>query len=203
MVTAKGNHFFAMINRMRYITRWSLMRNTEQENIQEHSMQVAAIAHALAVIRKLHYSEGRIVPEPERVAMLGLYHDASEILTGDMPTPIKYYSPEIKTAYKAVEAEANKRLVSMLPDEMKEIYKSILEPDRSDPETDEAMKMVKAADRLCAYIKCVQEEQSGNKEFTQAKSAILQTIRDIDMPEFDWFCDKFMPSFTMTLDQMQ
>lgn len=203
MVTAKGNHFFAMINRMRYITRWSLMRNTEQENIQEHSMQVAAIAHALAVIRKLHYSEGRIVPEPERVAMLGLYHDASEILTGDMPTPIKYYSPEIKTAYKAVEAEANKRLVSMLPDEMKEIYKSILEPDRSDPETDEAMKMVKAADRLCAYIKCVQEEQSGNKEFTQAKSAILQTIKDIDMPEFDWFCDKFMPSFTMTLDQMQ
>lgn len=203
MIAGKGNHFFAMMDRMKFINRWSLMRNTSQENIQEHSMQVAVIAHALAVIRQIHFSEGQIAPKPETVAMLALYHDASEILTGDLPTPIKYYSEDIKTAYKAVEIEANKRLLSMLPEELQGVYGELLVPDKSDPEINEAMKMVKAADRLCAYIKCLQEEQSGNTEFKQAKSAIMQTVKDIKLPEFEWFCNKFMPSFTLSLDQMQ
>jgi len=198
-----SNHFYAMVSRMRHITRWSLMRNTQTENIQEHSLQVAIIAHALAVIRMKYFSEGRIAVNPDRIATLAMFHDVSEIITGDLPTPIKYYSPEIKGAYKEIEKAANETLLGMLPDDLAGDYRGVLSPDRSDPETNESMRLVKAADRLSALIKCQQEEETGNREFAQAKKTIEDSINKItDLPELTYFIENFLPSFSLSLDQM-
>lgn len=160
-----ANEFFALLSRMRYITRWGLMRNTFSENIQEHSHQVAVLAHGLALIRReILHLEG---PDPDRCAVAALYHDASEILTGDLPTPIKYYNPEIQTAYKQVEWMAGQRLLDMLPQELRSSYEHLVLED--DPDT---LPVVKEADKLSAYIKCLEEQKAGNTEFDSAEAQI-------------------------------
>ena len=190
-----ANEFFALLGRMRYITRWGLMRNTFSENIQEHSHQVAVLAHALALIRReILHLEG---PDPDRCAVAALYHDASEILTGDLPTPIKYYNPDIKTAYKTVEREAGNRLLDMLPRELRSSYEHlVLEDD------EKVNPIVKAADKLSAYIKCLEEQKAGNTEFDSAAATILKALTDLHLPELDWFMANCMEAFSLTLDQL-
>ena len=188
-------HFFALISRMRYIGRWGLMRNTFRENIQEHSHMVAVLAHALAVIRNEKFG-GHV--DPGRVAVAALYHDASEILTGDMPTPVKYGNPAIRDAYKQVEAVANERLVSMLPEELQATYRDAL--NEYDGET---RALVKAADKLSAYIKCVEEVKAGNGEFREAAAQTRKALEAYDLPEVGYFLDTFMESFGLTLDELK
>lgn len=199
-----SHHFFAMMHRMRYINRWSLMRNTQPENIQEHSLQVAMIAHALVEIRRLYFAEGRPPVDKAQVVLLAMYHDASEILTGDMPTPVKYANPAIRDAFKAVESVASDKLLSMLPDDFVPAYRPLLEPDLSDPSSAAAEKIVKAADRISAQIKCMDEEKAGNREFRQAgettKASLMQVCREL--PEAAWFCTHFLPSFSLSLDEL-
>ena len=189
------NEFYALLGRMRYITRWGLMRNTFSENIQEHSHQVAVLAHALALIRReILGLEG---PDPERCATAALYHDASEILTGDLPTPIKYYNPEIKVAYKQVERIAGQRLLEMLPPELRKSYeRDILEDDPA------VEPIVKAADKLSAHIKCLEEQKAGNSEFDSAAAQTWNAMRELHMPELDWFLDNCLAAFTLNLDQL-
>lgn len=197
-------HFFAMIHRMRYINRWGLMRNTQAENIQEHSLQVAVIAHALLEIRR-HYFPGAAEADIGDVLLLALYHDASEILTGDLPTPVKYFNPEIRNAYRAVESVAVDKLLSLLPDELAPAWQSALSPDVSDLKKKAALQLVKAADRISAYIKCVDEEKAGNSEFRQAKDSVEKMLDQLaeKMPEVDYFMKHFMPSFWLSLDELQ
>ncbi len=190
-----ANEFYALLGRMRNITRWGLMRNTFSENIQEHSHQVAVLAHALALIRRdiLHLPG----PDPEKCAVAALYHDASEILTGDMPTPIKYYNPEIRNAYKAVEKVAGEKLLDMLPQELRESYRAyVLESDR------ELEPIVKAADKLAAHIKCIEELKAGNSEFSTAASQTLEALRGAHREELDWFLDHCLEPFSRDLDQL-
>ena len=190
-----ANEFYALMGRMRYITRWGLMRNTFSENIQEHSHQVAVLAHALALIRRdiLHLP----TPDPDRCAVAALYHDASEILTGDMPTPIKYYNPEIKDAYKQVERIAGNRLLDMLPPALRPSYEHlVLEDDK------ELEPIVKGADKLSAYIKCVEEQKAGNTEFDSAAVVTMQALRDLHREEMDWFIDNCLEAFSLNLDQL-
>ena len=190
-----ANEFYALMGRMRYITRWGLMRNTFSENIQEHSHQVAVLAHALALIRRdiLHLP----TPEPDRCAVAALFHDASEILTGDMPTPIKYYNVEIKDAYKQVEHIAGNRLLEMLPPELRPSYEHlVLEDDK------ELEPFVKGADKLSAYLKCIEEQKAGNTEFDSAAAVTMQALRDLHREEMDWFLDHCLEPFTRTLDQL-
>ena len=190
-----ANEFYALLGRMRYITRWGLMRNTFSENIQEHSHQVAVLAHALALIRRdILKLEG---PDPDQCAVAALYHDASEILTGDMPTPIKYYNPDIKAAYKQVERIAGERLLGMLPPELVDSYRSyVLEEDEA------VTPIVKAADKLSAYIKCVEEQKAGNTEFDSAAELTLQALQALQMPELNWFLENCLTPFTLNLDQL-
>lgn len=197
-----GHHFFAMIGRMRFINRWGLMRNTLPENISEHSLQVSMIAHALVVIRNRYFSEGRIAIDPAQVALLGLYHDASEILTGDLPTPVKYFNPAIRDAYQAVESVATGRLLSLLPPDLVPDYRAILEPDRNDPVIRESLRLVKAADRISAYLKCVEEGKAGNSEFVQAGRSTFAKIEAMNLPEVSCFMRDFVPSFSLTLDEL-
>lgn len=206
------NGFFAMVSRMRYINRWALMRNTRTENIEEHSLQVAIVAHAVAVIRKEIFpndKEGnpRIPIDPNLVATLAIYHDTDEILTGDMPTPVKYFNPAIRQAYKDVEKEAVRKLLRMLPEELTFSYQAILTPDREDPAIAQAMRIVKSADRISALIKCIEEAKAGNKEFVSAektiRQTILQTIEENDLPEVDYFMKKFIPAFSNNLDELE
>lgn len=190
-----ANEFYALLGRMRYITRWGLMRNTFSENIQEHSHQVAVLAHALALIRRdvLHL-EG---PDPDRCAVAALYHDASEILTGDLPTPIKYYNPDIKDAYKQVERIAGNRLLDMLPPELRGSYEAlVLEEDKA------VLPIVKAADKLSAYIKCVEEQKAGNTEFDSAAEQTLKILKALEMPELNWFIENCLPAFSLNIDQL-
>ena len=187
--------FFAYIARMRYIGRWGLMRNTEPENIQEHSHMVAVLAHALAVIRRDRFG-GTV--DPGRVTAAALYHDASEILTGDLPTPIKYHNAEIMSAYHAVEDLAVQKLLGMLPPELRPIYENILRPADAEVE-----KLVKAADKLSAHIKCLEELKAGNQEFGSAAEQTRQALEDYRMPELDYFLTHFLPAFSCTLDQLQ
>lgn len=190
-------HFFAFLSRMRFINRWSLMRNTQKENIQEHSLEVAFIAHALALIKNRMFG-GDI--DAERVAVLAMYHDCNEIITGDMPTPIKYFNPSIKEAYKNVEDVSKMKLLSMLPEELLEDYRSIIFHDESDSVY---WGIVKAADRISAYIKCVEEVKAGNREFKKASESIYKTINDIGTPEVQYFLENFMPSYSLTLDELE
>mgnify|MGYP003287988992 CR=1 FL=1 len=187
--------FYALLGRMRYITRWGLMRNTFSENIQEHSHQVAVLAHALALIRRdiLHLPG----PDPDRCAVAALYHDASETLTGDLPTPIKYYNPDIMASYKQVERAAAQRLLDMLPPELYRSYEHlILEDDET------VLPIVKAADKLSAYIKCVEEQKAGNTEFDTALVQTLASLRATDLPELQWFMGNCLSPFSLNIDQL-
>ena len=191
-----ANEFYALLGRMRYITRWGLMRNTFSENIQEHSHQVAVLAHALALIRRdILRLDG---PDPDRCAVAALYHDASEILTGDLPTPIKYYNPAIKEAYKQVERISGERLLSMLPPELRASYEHyVLEDD------EELNPIVKAADKLSAYIKCVEEQKAGNTEFDSAAAQTMEAMKAMARPELDWFIENALPAFSLNLDELE
>ena len=191
----KSSKFFAIISRMKYINRWSLMRNTVTENISEHSLEVAFIAHLLAVLRNKRFG-GNV--NPERVALLAMYHDTPEIITGDLPTPIKYYNKNIKSAYSEIENNASKQLLSYLPDDIKEDYEPLFYKDESDSEH---WELVKAADKISALIKCVEEKQMGNKDFSDAESATLKIIKEINVKEADVFLEEFMPSYGLTLDK--
>ena len=189
------SHFFAYIARMRFIQRWALMRNTAAENVQEHSHQVAVLAHALAVIRNEKFG-GQV--DPGSVAVAALYHDASEILTGDMPTPIKYDNPAIRKAYKDVEAVAEGKLVDFLPEELRGAYRDIITPVDGDIE-----QLVKAADKLSAHIKCLEELKAGNNEFREAAAQTRRALEQYDLPEVQYFMDTFLDSFTLTLDELK
>ena len=191
----KKSHFFAYVSRMRFIQRWALMRNTASENVQEHSHQVAVLAHALAVIRNKKF-DGNI--DAGQVAVAALYHDASEILTGDMPTPIKYDNPAIRKAYKDVEAVAERKLLEMLPEELRDVYAPALTGPGGETE-----KLVKAADKLSAYIKCVEELKAGNLEFREAAAQTRAALEAYDLPEVQYFLETFMDSFSLTLDELK
>ena len=190
-----GNEFYALMGRMRYITRWGLMRNTFSENISEHSHQVAVLAHALALIRRdILHLEG---PDPNRCAVAALYHDASEILTGDLPTPIKYYNPDIKAAYKQVERIAGERLLEMLPPQLRDSYAPwVLEED------EEVEPIVKAADKLAAHIKCLEEQKAGNTDFDSAARQTWDAMRAMNSPELNWFLDFCLGAYKLDLDQL-
>ena len=190
-----ANEFYALLGRMRYITRWGLMRNTFSENIQEHSHQVAVLAHALALIRREIL--GLPTPAPVRCAVAALYHDASEILTGDLPTPIKYYNPDIKDAYKQVERIAGNRLLDMLPQQLRESYEHLVLEDDKDLEP-----IVKGADKLSAYIKCVEEQKAGNTEFDSAAAQTMQSLKAMGREELDWFIENCLPAYSLNLDQL-
>jgi 5'-deoxynucleotidase len=190
------SHFFAYLARMRFIGRWGLMHSTRPENIQEHSLRVAMIAHALAVVRARLYG-GAV--SAERVAVLALYHDASEVLTGDLPRPVKYFSPEIETSYRRLETVAREKLLGMLPDVLREDYTALFRPDAASPAE---QALVKAADKLCAYVKCLEEVAAGNREFVEAEKTLRATIDAIDLPEVRYFVETFVPSFRLTLDEL-
>ncbi len=190
-----ANEFYALMGRMRYITRWGLMRNTFSENVQEHSHQVAVLAHALALIRRDIL--GLPGADPDKCAVAALYHDASEILTGDLPTPIKYYNPDIKQAYKQVEHIAGNRLLEMLPEQLQAVYRPwVMEEDES------VLPTVKAADKLSAYIKCLEEQKAGNTEFDSAAWQTRKALEAMKLPELDWFLKECLVPFTLNLDQM-
>lgn len=191
------SHFFAMMSRMKYIERWALMRNSEKENISEHSMEVAMLAHALAVISNVRFGNQL---NPERAALIGLYHDCTEIITGDMPTPIKYYNDEIKDAFKAVEDVAAGKLLHMLPADMQDYYQGLFFKQEED---EYLWRLNKAADKLSALIKCIEEEKAGNTEFASAYKALEQSIRKMELPEVSVFLEEFLPSYRKTLDELQ
>ena len=190
-----ANEFYALLGRMRYITRWGLMRNSVSETLSEHSYMTAVLAHALALIRReILHLDG---PDPDRCAVAALYHDASEILTGDLPTPIKYYNPDIRTAYKEVERIAGNRLLDMLPPELRACYeRDVLEDDK------ELAPIVKAADKLSAHIKCLEEQKAGNTEFDSAAQQTWDAMKAMDRPELDWFLNFCLGAFRLNLDQL-
>ena len=190
-----ANEFYALMGRMRYITRWGLMRNTFSENIAEHSHITAVLAHALALIRRDILKLP--APDPDRCAVAALYHDASEILTGDLPTPIKYYNPEIKVAYKEVEKIAGNRLLDMLPPQLRQSYEHYVLEDEEDLEP-----FVKAADKLSAHIKCLEEQKAGNTEFDSAARQTWEAMKAMNRPELDWFLENCLGAFSLNLDQL-
>ena len=187
--------FYALLSRMRYITRWGLMRNTFSENIQEHSHQVAVLAHALALIRRDVLGQPA---DPERCATAALFHDASEILTGDLPTPIKYYNPEIKRAYKQVERVSADKLLALLPEELRESYAPLVHED-----DESVLDIVKAADKLSAHIKCIEELKAGNQEFASAAEQTRKALETMRLPELDWFLTHCLPAFAKNLDELE
>lgn len=187
-------NFFAYISRMRYIERWSLMRNSLPENIQEHSHMVAVLAHALGIIRRDIFN---LPCDPDKCAAAALYHDCSEILTGDLPTPIKYHSPEIMQAYKQVEELASEKLINTLPKELREAFSGYMHEGDG-----EIKAIVKAADKLSAYIKCIEERKAGNNEFLSAEKQTRAKLDETDMPELKYFLENFIPAFELTLDEL-
>ena len=187
--------FFAYLSRMKYIARWSLMRSTQRENIQEHSHMTAVIAHALGLIRR----EILGLPcDPDRLASIALFHDAPEILTGDLPTPIKYHSATIHSAYGEVEDVAVEKLLAALPEALRPPYRELMTAPRRPAE----YRLVKAADSLSAYIKCVEERRAGNREFLSAEAATLQKLREMELPEVEYFLKNFLPGFEKNLDEL-
>lgn len=189
-----SSSFFAYIFRMRYIARWALMRNTRTENVEEHSYEVAVLAHALAVVGQEIFHKD---VNPDRVATAALFHDAPEIITGDLPTPIKYFNPAIKSAYDQVEAVAQDKLLGMLPPELTEAYTPLLRVE--DPE---ARCYIKAADKLAAWLKCLEERKAGNREFVQAEEETLHALKDMNMDEVTWFLEHMGEAFGLTLDEL-
>lgn len=192
------SHFYAMLSRMKYINRWGLMNNTKYENLSEHSLQVAMLAHCLVLIHNKRFG-GNL--NPERASLLAVFHDATEIITGDMPTPIKYFNPEIKEAYQKIEETASNKLVSMLPEDFQEDFESILKMNTEEDKKLQAF--VKMADRFSALIKCIDEMRMGNAEFGKAKESIEKSIRDTKMPEAEVFEKEFLPSFYLSLDEQE
>lgn len=191
-----NGNFFAYLSRMRLIRRWSLMQNNSPENIQEHSHQVALFAHALGTIGRVKFGKSY---DPERAAFLALLHDASEVITGDMPTPVKYYDDKIRAAYKGIEDAAKERLLSFLPEEFRDVYAPGLMPTDADGES---WRLVKAADKLCAWIKCVEERRGGNREFLLAEAGLRRQLDSLNMVEIDYFLETFAPGFSLTLDEL-
>ena len=193
-------NFFATISRMKYIDRWALMRNSRNENLSEHSLEVAMIAHALCVIGNARYERNL---NADRAALIGLYHDSSEIITGDMPTPVKYYNPEIKDAYKQVEKIAEYKLLVKLPADLRPAFEEIYKSTNS-AEDKYMRRLVKAADKLSAYIKCIEEEKAGNTEFSTAKESVGKAIEKLrtELPEVDDFVKEFLPPYGKTLDEL-
>ena len=190
-----SSKFFAILSRMKYINRWGLMRNTIVENISEHSLETAFIAHLLAVLRNKRFG-GNV--NAERCALLAMYHDTTEILTGDLPTPVKYFNPDIKKAYDAVEQTAIDKMISYLPDDIKSEYVSLFEKQERD---EELWVLVKVADKISALIKCIEERQMGNSDFKKAEKSTLEAIRNMKIPEADMFIDEFIPYYNLTLDE--
>ena len=188
--------FYAMLSRMKYINRWGLMRNTQTENLCEHSWDTAVIAHALAVLRNTRFGGHA---NPERTATLALFHDVTEVITGDLPTPVKYYNAEIRRAYREVEDMAQRRLLSMLPGDLQPVYRPLVAQD--DPRDAELLPLVKAADKLSAIIKCMEERSMGNQEFTQAEQTLRESLAALHIPEADWFAAQILPSYALTLDE--
>ena len=186
-------HFFSMISRMKYINRWGLMRNTKSENLSEHSLETAVIAQALALIGKKRLNKNI---DENKVASVALYHDASEIITGDLPTPIKYNSPEIRNSYKEIELSASKRLLNSLPDDLKASYSELLLNEDKEIE-----KYVKAADKISAIIKCIEEKKSGNREFLSAEKTLRDAVKNMNIKEAEIFMEEFLPSFELSLDE--
>ncbi len=196
--------FFALLDRMQYINRWALMRNSRYENLKEHSFDVAVVAEALAVIHNKLVDDGKTVMkvDPLKASSLGLYHDCTEIITGDMPTPIKYRNSTIKSAYREVEHESAESLVSQLPDYMQDYFMGLLSPVYEGDEGLLYKRIVKAADKISAYIKCQREKLAGNTEFESAMATTKETIDKIDLPEVQIFMEEFIPSFGLTLDDL-
>jgi len=194
-------NFFAAISRMKYIERWALMRNSREETLSEHSLEVAMIAHVLSVIGNVRYGHDL---DAEKAALIGIYHDASEIITGDMPTPVKYYNPNIRSAYKDVERIADEKLLSKLPEDLKGEFAGIFRPGGSDPEEKYLRRLVKAADKISALIKCIEERQAGNSEFRTAEESLRNKVGEMadEMPEVRDFLDEFLPAYGKTLDEL-
>ena len=190
------SHFFAYLEKMRFIKRWGLMRNTCEENIQEHSYQVATIAHALAMIRRKVFDRPVDI---EKVLVCALYHDVSEVITGDLATPIKTFNPRISEVFGELGEMANRRLIGMVPEELRGEYESLLLPD---PDDSDSSELVRAADRISSYIKCIAEIKMGNSEFSKAIETVRKKVEDLDLPEADYFVEKFIPSFSLTLDEL-
>jgi 5'-deoxynucleotidase len=188
------NAFYALAARMRNIRRWGLMRNSFEENLLEHSQMTAVLAHALAVIRRDVFGRSA---EPEKAAAAALFHDMSEILTGDMPTPVKYLNEDIRRSYKAVESQAEAQLTQLLPAELRPAYTELLQGGSG-----ETRELVKAADKLAAYIKCIEELRAGNQEFRSAEEQIRKTLEASELPEIAYFMENFLPAFGMTLDEL-
>jgi len=194
-IIMKESKFFAVVSRMKYINRWSLMRNTITENISEHSLETAFIAHAIALIRNKRFG-GNV--DPERCALLAMYHDTTEIITGDLPTPVKYYNSDIKGAYDEIEKKAENTLLSYLPDDLREYYEPLLSPTE---EEKELWQLVKGADKLSALIKCIEERKMGNADFLSAEKSTLKAVQKMDIPEVKVFLDEFIPAYGLTLDE--
>ena len=194
----KSSSFYAMLSRMKYINRWGLMNNTRNENISEHSLQVAMLAHCLVLIHNKRFG-GSL--NPERAAILSVFHDTTEIITGDMPTPIKYYNSDIKHAYRELEDNAANQLVKMLPDDFREDINNIIKMHGDGD--DKLRPFVKAADKLSALIKCIEELRMGNDEFRKAKETILDSIHNMNLPELKVFEEEFLPAFSLTLDEQE
>lgn len=192
-------NFYAYLSRMKYINRWGLMRNTVTENIQEHSLQVAMLAHGLTLIYNRLRKEDEPELSPERACVYGVFHDANEIITGDLPTPIKYFNPAIKENYHQIEDISKEKLLSMLPEEMTDTYRSVLFYEDTDALY---FPIVKAADRLSAYIKCEEEVKAGNGEFVKARESVLESLRGMKLPALDYFMEHFMDAFSLTLDEL-
>lgn len=190
-------HFYAMMSRMKYIERWALMRNAISENISEHSLEVSMLAHALAVIGKKRFHKEL---NAEKAALIGLYHDATEIITGDMPTPIKYYNRDILGAFQKIEENAANQLLGMLPEDIREEYHSIFFPEE---EESYLWKLVKGADKLSALIKCMEEEKTGNTEFVKAKISIEEALKKMELPEVEFFMKEYLPSYAKSLDELR
>lgn len=189
-------NFYAFMDRMKYIKRWSLMRSVRDENIMEHSQQVAFLSHALAVINNKVFGGNA---DPEKCVMYAVYHECGEVMTGDLPTPIKYFNNSIHGAYKELEDKACDKLIAMLPEELREDIGAYVKPDTDCPE----YKLVKAADRFAAYIKCLEEQRCGNTEFAKAKKSIEKDLRSRKMPEIEYFFENFIPAFSLTLDELE
>lgn len=190
------NSFFALLFRQKYIQRWGLMRNTTPESLAEHTAEAAVIAHALAVIGNTHFGKSY---DADRIAALALFHDATEVLTGDLPTPIKYFSPEMRQNYALIEEEAIAKLLSKLPEELRPSYEPLFFPENEDPDV---LRLLKIADKLCAYIKCLTEEASGNREFRSARNTIEAELNKIDSKELTYFRTHFLDAFSLTIDEM-
>ena len=190
-------NFFAMLSRMRYINRWGLMNNTREENIAEHSLDVAVFAHALVTIANERFSAAL---NAERAALMGLFHDASEIITGDLPTPVKYFDPEIKAAYKNIEHLSEKKLISMLPEDLRDSYIPLIDSQKGD---ELLHPYIKAADKLSALVKCIEELKMGNNEFARAERSTREALKSMELPALKVFMEEFLPAFSLTLDELE